>query len=780
MGRLHADWGELWPEVAQGTAAFLAALEARSPTTELAQRVKEILQARADAITSERSPQTVVKSVADGEEPNEHHRHVAELEQAKAWLEQQVVNWKGAVAERDQQILALKAWIDELEAGKTWLVMQRQNWMRLADEREQQLRRSIPLAWPRWLRPGLWRGLPTSTPPAQPVDAPIPERPTAITNPEPAAMATSEQEAAARPEAAPWSSPFASPRHVAPLSREWGYDRGLPVDRYYIEGFLVRYEADVRGRVLEVGDNSYTKRFGGDRVSQSDVLNVAAGHPQTTFVADLAEANEVPSEAFDCVILTQTLQLIYDVRGALRTLERILKPGGVLLLTCPGLTRTSQTEWRGSWYWRFTPAMLSRILGEAVPGLQVDVQSHGNALAASAFLFGLAAEELSPAELDYDDADYDVILTVRGVKRRSDLQTVDQRGTTEIQDKGISPTLQSTTQYHKASAEPTPASGLVLLYHRVALADVDPWSIAVTPASFSEQLSVLQRTFQPVRLGELARALEQPTSGRPPVAVTFDDGYADNLHAALPLLEQNGVPATFFITTSCITQHAEFWWDTLERLWLWPGTLPAVLRLTVGGRSHEWQLGEWIDYSEDARDSYRHWRAWQAPPTPRHAAFTALWELLHHLHPETLRPLIAQMQVWSGLAAEPRQRTLNLDELLCLARSEVADFGAHTVTHPSLAALPLHEQQIEIEKSKRWLTEAVGRPVWNFSYPFGRLVDYGPDTVALARAAGFERACTNTAGAVQLGTDPYQLPRLHVQDWDGETFERELWRLLGR
>jgi peptidoglycan/xylan/chitin deacetylase (PgdA/CDA1 family) len=423
------------------------------------------------------------------------------------------------------------------------------------------------------------------------------------------------------------------------------------------------------------------------------------------------------------------------------------------------------------------------MLAETVPGLQVDVESHGNVLAASAFLFGLAVEELSPAELDYEDADYDVILTVRGLKRGSYLQNkADQRGVTEPQYEGISPTHQSTTQYSRAAIEPATAvaGGLVLLYHRVATIDVDPWSIAVTPARFAEHLAVIKRTFQPVQLEGLAQALEQPTSGRPPVAITFDDGYADNLHAALPLLEQNGVPATFFITTGNITQHADFWWDTLERLWLSPGTLPSVLRLTVAGQSHEWQLGEWAEYSETARNSHRHWRAWQAPPTPRHAAFTALWELLHPLHPEVLRPLIAQMQAWAGLAAEPRPRVLDLDELLCLARSDLADFGSHTVTHPSLSVLSLSEQQVEMEESKRWLTEVLERPVRSFSYPFGQIVDYGPDTVALARAAGFERACTNTAGAIQAATDPYQLPRLYVQDWDGATFERELWRWLDR
>jgi hypothetical protein len=239
--------------------------------------------------------------------------------------------------------------------------------------------------------------------------------------------------------------------------------------------------------------------------------------------------------------------------------------------------------------------LLSRLLAEAVPSLQVDVQSHGNVLAASAFLFGLVAEELSPAELNYLDADYDVILTVRGVKQGSHLQTVeDQRGITEAQNGRASFALHSTTQYDRASVERTPAGdrGLVLLYNRVASVDVDPWSITVTPARFAEHLRVLQGTFQPVLLGELAQALEHPTNGRPPVAITFDDGYADNLHAALLLLEQNGITATFFITTSGITQHAEYWWDTLEGPWLWPDTLPATLQLTVAGQSHEWQLGD--------------------------------------------------------------------------------------------------------------------------------------------------------------------------------------------
>ena len=209
---------------------------------------------------------------------------------------------------------------------------------------------------------------------------------------------------------------------VNPVSREWGYDRGTPIDRYYIERFLALHGQDVKGRVLEIGDNSYTRRFGSDRVTTSDVLHVVPGNQQATFVGDLTQADHVPTEVFDCIILTQTLQLIYDLPAALRTVHRILKPGGVLLATFPGLTRISQTEWKGSWFWRLTPASARRLFEAVFSPKNLELTSHGNVLAASAFLYGLAVEELTAAELDHEDPDYDVIVTVRATKRATALR----------------------------------------------------------------------------------------------------------------------------------------------------------------------------------------------------------------------------------------------------------------------------------------------------------------------------------------------------------------------
>jgi hypothetical protein len=208
---------------------------------------------------------------------------------------------------------------------------------------------------------------------------------------------------------------FGDLRRLTPISSRWGFDRGLPIDRHYIEGFLARHAADIRGRVLEVGDSAYTRQFGADSVTQSDVLNLLEGVPGTTIVADLACAPQVPSDAFDCVILTQTLQCIYEVRAAVQTIRRILKPGGVLLATVPGVSQTGDTVWGEYWCWNFTVTSARRLFGEAFPN--VHVEGFGNVLAAMCFLEGIAAEELRAEELDHHDPGYAITIAVRAVKQ---------------------------------------------------------------------------------------------------------------------------------------------------------------------------------------------------------------------------------------------------------------------------------------------------------------------------------------------------------------------------
>lgn len=209
---------------------------------------------------------------------------------------------------------------------------------------------------------------------------------------------------------------FGDLRRLTPISREFGYDRGLPIDRYYIENFLVRQANDIQGRVLEIGDDSYTQKFGGDRVRFRDVLHMLEGNPTATIIGDLTCADHIPSDRFDCLILTQTLHLIYDIRLAMQTIYRILKPGGVVLATFPGISQRSMDQWADSWYWNFTTLSAQRIFEEVFPKASIRVEAFGNVLVATAFLYGLALQELRTEELDHYDCHYELLITVRAVK----------------------------------------------------------------------------------------------------------------------------------------------------------------------------------------------------------------------------------------------------------------------------------------------------------------------------------------------------------------------------
>ena len=209
---------------------------------------------------------------------------------------------------------------------------------------------------------------------------------------------------------------FGDLRRITPISESFGFDRGLPIDRYYIERFLADYSEDIRGRVLEMGDPNYTRQFGGDRVTKSDVLHVSKGNPLATFVGDLACASKIPSKTFDCIIVTQTMHLIYDIRAAIDTLHRIIKPNGVLLLTVPGVSQISLDQWGKSWYWSFTSISIRQLLEEFFPAECLNITSYGNVLAATAFLHGIATSELEPTELNFCDPQYEVLITVRASK----------------------------------------------------------------------------------------------------------------------------------------------------------------------------------------------------------------------------------------------------------------------------------------------------------------------------------------------------------------------------
>jgi SAM-dependent methyltransferase len=196
-------------------------------------------------------------------------------------------------------------------------------------------------------------------------------------------------------------------------------NRGTPIDRYYVERFLARHSEDIGGRVLEIKDSFYTRKYGGGHVTTSDVLDIEENNRRATIIADLTRADDVPSNAFDTIICTQTLHLIYDATSAVETLGRILKPGGILLATFPGISQTSCERFDEHHCWAFTKLSARRLFEEAFPATSFEIGSHGNVLAAVSFLEGLAVRELRKEELDHHDPDYELLITLRAVKREA-------------------------------------------------------------------------------------------------------------------------------------------------------------------------------------------------------------------------------------------------------------------------------------------------------------------------------------------------------------------------
>jgi len=201
-------------------------------------------------------------------------------------------------------------------------------------------------------------------------------------------------------------------KSLMPFSKDFGFDRGGAIDRYYIENFLQSESTAIKGNVLEIADNAYTLKYGGNKVTKSDVLHVNDGAPGATYIADLSKADDLPSDYFDCIILTQTLQFIFDYSSALKHCYRMLKKDGVMLVTVPGISPIDSGEWGKNWLWSFNEASMSRIFSELFPAKSFIVKAYGNVYAAVSFLHGVGISEIDIPKLDIRDASYDVIITI--------------------------------------------------------------------------------------------------------------------------------------------------------------------------------------------------------------------------------------------------------------------------------------------------------------------------------------------------------------------------------
>jgi peptidoglycan/xylan/chitin deacetylase (PgdA/CDA1 family) len=293
---------------------------------------------------------------------------------------------------------------------------------------------------------------------------------------------------------------------------------------------------------------------------------------------------------------------------------------------------------------------------------------------------------------------------------------------------------------------------LILCYHRVAELDQDPQLLAVRPQRFDEQLARLRERFRPLPLRELV----ERRGPKRAVALTFDDGYRDNLTQARPALEAAGVPAMVFVATGYTGAAREFWWDELERLLLVrrpSGTLTL--------RDRSWELTD---------------------ETRRRAAYDDIHPWIRAWPTDEIESVLARIREFVGEppGGEPRpsHAQLTQDEVRELDASPMIEIGAHTVTHPSLAAQTEEAQRDEIGRSGQQLEDWLGRRVDVFSYPFGGPTDHSRLTRKLVKKAGYDFAVANFPGQVGRFSSRWQFPRILVRDWSADELEDVLARAL--
>lgn len=305
---------------------------------------------------------------------------------------------------------------------------------------------------------------------------------------------------------------------------------------------------------------------------------------------------------------------------------------------------------------------------------------------------------------------------------------------------------------------------LILMYHRIADEPVDYWGLAVSPSHFEEHLQVLRRTRHPVPLAEFVSRLTAGTLPSNAVAVTFDDGYVDNLMAGKPLLASADIRATVFLTTGLVGRLEPLWWDELSRLILLAKG-PQKFDLTIRGKSLTFDFGFEVDAGDNT-----------APclvPKNRSATLSAIWQILRQLEDKERDSVMAQLR--SILLAvddyDSLARVMTSNEVQTIVSDGLVTIGAHTVNHPMLSGLEGSACRREIVESKRICEDITGRPVITFAYPYG---DFDVMAREAVKTAGFALACSTRSGPATAASDIFALPRVHVPNRDGDEFDRIL------
>lgn len=320
----------------------------------------------------------------------------------------------------------------------------------------------------------------------------------------------------------------------------------------------------------------------------------------------------------------------------------------------------------------------------------------------------------------------------------------------------------------------------VLMYHRVIDRINDPWGIAVSVPHFEGHLQAIRKAgFATLTVAELMRERAAGRSPRKALAISFDDGYADNFDTADDLLRGFGMPATVFVTSGYVGRNREFWWDALERIFLMPGRLPGHLSLELPTIRITRSLGDAEYYSEKDYRAHLGWRERRPPPTERHVLFLEVWRALKDIEEADREKALSQLFAWAGLSREPREthRIMTEEELCRFAANERIEIGGHTVAHSALAALSTVEQREELAGCRQSLERITGKPVVGMSYPHG---SYSDQTLSLATEAGYSYACTTSNRPLRARQEPLEVPRLLAPDVDRNQFRESVLRRISK
>jgi peptidoglycan/xylan/chitin deacetylase (PgdA/CDA1 family) len=312
------------------------------------------------------------------------------------------------------------------------------------------------------------------------------------------------------------------------------------------------------------------------------------------------------------------------------------------------------------------------------------------------------------------------------------------------------------------------------MYHGIDNVEHDPWSTFVSAEKFEHQINLLIKEFYIISLEDLTN--NQLEISKPSVVITFDDGYANNLYKAKPLLEKYSIPATFFITSGYIGDHNEFWWDLLERIFLETTKLPEELVVEFQGSKKKWKI-----FNSSKKSLTKFFKVdkndQQQFITSRTATLKSVRNKIKNLNYDERESIIKNLLEWAGIEEYCREthRVLTSNELKKLARRELFEIGCHTLTHPVLSEIDMESQRNEILKSKNQLEEIIDNEIVGFSYPFGKEKHYNKDTLRILNEHGFNYACTSVEESISEGADIFQLPRIFVKDWDVEEFQKNIF-----